>query len=177
MSSDDLRYPTGPFESVGRPLTPEERSRHIDTIADHPARMRAAVEGLDDAQLDTPYRDEGWTVRQVVHHVVDSHLNAYVRFKLAITEDRPTIRAYEEKLWAELPDAKSAPIEGSLAILDSLHARWVTFLRSLTGAEFRRPFVHPEIGELSVDILLEIYGWHGPHHEAHVTRLRERKGW
>lgn len=177
MSADDLRYPTGPFTSVRRPLRPDERSAHIDTIAEHPTRMRAAVSGLSDAQLDTPYRDGGWTVRQVVHHVVDSHLNAYVRFKLAVTEDRPTICVYEEKLWAELPDAKSAPVEGSLAMLEHLHGRWVAFLRGLGDDDFRRAFVHPELGELDVDVLLEIYGWHGPHHEAHVTRLREREGW
>lgn len=177
MSSDDLRYPTGPFESVSRRLTPDERAHHIDSIEGNPARMRAAVAGLGDAQLDTPYRDGGWTVRQVVHHVVDSHLNAYVRFKLAVTEDRPTVCTYEEKLWAELPDAKSAPIDGSLAMLEYLHARWVAFLRALDADAFRRVFVHPELGELNVDILLEIYGWHGPHHEAHITRLREREGW
>ncbi len=177
MSSDDLRYPIGPFRSVGRSLTAEERTGHIDTIAGHPARMRDLVSDLDDGQLDTPYREGGWTVRQVVHHVVDSHLNAYVRFKLAVTEDRPTICTYQEKLWAELPDAKSAPIGGSLAILENLHGRWVTFLRALGEDEFRRVFVHPELGDLTVDILLEIYGWHGPHHEAHVQRLREREGW
>lgn len=177
MSSDELRYPRGPFRSVGRPLTPEERSGHIDTIAEHPAHMREAVAGLNDDQLDTPYRDGGWTVRQVIHHVVDSHLNAYIRFKLAVTEDRPTICAYEEKLWAELPDAKATPIDGSLAMLEHLHARWVVFLRGLGEGDFRRVFLHPELGELTVDILLEIYGWHGPHHVAHVTRLRERRGW
>ncbi|NNL30744.1 MAG: putative metal-dependent hydrolase [Gemmatimonadetes bacterium] len=177
MTPDDPRYPTGPFESVGRRLTPEERGRHIDTIAEHPARMRAAVAGLSDAQLDTPYRDGGWTVRQVVHHVVDSHLNAYVRFKLAVTEERPTIGTYEEQLWAELPDVKSAPVAGSLALLEHLHARWVAFLRALDADAFRRAFVHPEMGDLNVDILLEIYAWHGPHHEAHITRLREGEGW
>lgn len=177
MTSDDLRYPNGPFKSVGRALTADERSRHIEVIAEHPQRMRAAVAGLGDAQLDTPYRDGGWSGRQVVHHVVDSHLNAYVRFKLAVTEDHPTIGTYDEKEWAELPDAKSAPIAGSLALLEHLHARWASFLRGLGDEDFRRTFVHPEAGDLTVDVLLEIYGWHGPHHEAHVTRLRGREGW
>jgi len=173
----DPRYPVGPFESVGRPLSAEERSARIDAIEEHPARMRAAVEGLDDDQLDTPYREGGWTVRQVVHHVVDSHLNAYVRFKLAVTEDRPTIGTYEEKEWAKLPDARDDPVDGSLEILDSLHRRWVSFLRRLEPEDFRRPIDHPELGELTVDTLLEVYGWHGPHHEAHVTSLRRRRGW
>ncbi|MDX1495739.1 MAG: putative metal-dependent hydrolase, partial [Longimicrobiales bacterium] len=148
MSHDDLRYPTGRFESVGRALTPEERNRRIDLIEEHPDRMRSAVAGLDDRQLDTPYREGGWTVRPVVHHVVDSHLNAYVRFKLAVTEDDPTIRTYQEAEWAKLPDAKDAPVHGSLELLAALHRRWVDFLRALTSEEFRRPTRHPEMGEL-----------------------------
>jgi hypothetical protein len=174
---NDVRYPIGPFSSVGRRLTDEERTSLIDAIAGHPARMRAAVEDLTDEQLDTRYRDEGWTLRQVVHHVVDSHANAYVRFKLALTEDNPAIRTYEEHLWAELPDAKSAPVEGSLAILDALHARWVSFLRALGPADFDRPLHYPGMGDVKVDLLLEIYGWHGPHHEAHITTTRDRMGW
>lgn len=174
---DDPRYPNGPFRSVGRSLTAAERSALVDAIEAHPARMRAAVAGLDDEQLDTPYREGGWTVRQVVHHVVDSHLNSYVRFKLAVTEDNPAIQTYQEKLWAELPDAKSAPVAVSLAILEALHARWVSFLRALGPEEHLRTVRHPEWGDVSVDVLLEIYGWHGLHHESHVTRLRERMGW
>jgi len=174
---NDVRYPIGPLSPVGRPLTDDERASLIDSIEGHPARMRAAVEGLTDDQLDTRYRDEGWTLRQVVHHVVDSHMNAYVRFKLALTEDNPTIRTYEEHLWAEFPDAKTAPVEGSLAILDALHARWVSFLRGLDPADFARPLHYPGIGDVTVDLLLEIYGWHGPHHEAHVTTTRDRMGW
>jgi hypothetical protein len=162
---------------VRRTLTAEERADLIDAIAGHPARMRAAVAGLTDEQLDTPYREGGWTPRQVVHHVVDSHVNAYVRFKLAATEDNPTVRTYEEHLWAELPDAKSAPVDGSLAILDALHTRWVSFLRNLEPADFERPLVYPVVGDVKVDLLLEMYGWHAPHHEAHVTGLRERMGW
>jgi hypothetical protein len=177
MTAPDLRYPIGPLQRVGRALTPQERSAHIDTIEAHPARMRRAVAGLDDGQLDTPYREGGWTVRQVVHHLVDSHVNSYVRFKLAMTEDRPSIRTYEEKAWAELPDAKHAPVEGSLLILESLHARWVAFLRSIEAKDFARSLHHPESGDLTVDVLLEIYGWHCPHHEGHVTSLRARRGW
>lgn len=173
----DERYPIGRLASVGRALTDDERAALIDRIEAHPANMRAAVAGLDDVQLDTPYRDGGWTVRQVVHHVVDSHLNSYLRFKLGVTEDNPAIVTYEEKLWAELPDAKSAPIEDSLAILDALHARWVAFLRTLGAAEGGRTIRHPEMGNITLDFLLEIYGWHCPHHEGHVTGLRERQGW
>jgi hypothetical protein len=174
---NDVRYPIGPFSSVGRTLTQEERAQLIHAIEGHPARMRAAVGGLDDAQLDTPYREGGWTSRQVVHHVVDSHVNAYVRFKLAVTEDHPTIRPYEEHVWAELPDGKSAPVDGSLAILDALHARWVSFLRGLSAEDFTRTLHYPDMGDVTVDFLLEMYGWHGPHHEAHVTSLRQRRGW
>jgi uncharacterized damage-inducible protein DinB len=177
MTARDPRYPIGPFASVGRPLTDEERRAHIDTIEAHPARMRAAVSDLTDEQLDTAYREGGWTVRQVVHHVVDSHLNSYVRFKLAVTEDHPTVCTYEQVAWAELPDAKDAPVEGSLRLLESLHARWVSFLRALGPDDFRRTLYHPESGEMTVDQLLELYGWHCGHHEGHVTGLRARKGW
>lgn len=177
MTAPDPRYPLGPFASVGRALTTEERAAHIDAIAAHPANMRQAVDGLSDEQLDTPYRDGGWTVRQVVHHVVDSHINSYVRFKLAVTEDHPRIGTYEEALWAELPDARSAPIDGSLTLLEALHARWVSFLRVLDPTDFTRTVDHPESGALTVDVLLEIYGWHCPHHEAHITRLSDRMGW
>lgn len=173
----DLRYPIGRLAPVGRPLTSQERVALVDAIAAHPARMRAAVAGLTDEQLDTRYREGGWTLRQVVHHVVDSHVNAYVRFKLALTEDNPTIRTYEEQLWAELPDGKSAPVEGSLAILEALHARWVSCLRNMEPEDFGRPLYYPGMGDVKVDLLLEIYGWHCPHHEAHITSTRERNGW
>jgi uncharacterized damage-inducible protein DinB len=162
---------------VKRPLTPTEREARIDAIRRTPARLRAAVKGLSEAQLDTPYREGGWTVRQVVHHVVDSHVNAYVRFKLALTEENPTIKPYQEKLWAELSDAKTLPVESSLAILEALHARWVALLDTLDPEQFRRTLHHPESGDMTVDSLLEVYGWHGPHHEAHITGLRARKGW
>ena len=174
---DDLRFPTGRFSSVKRPLTPAERASKIDAIRKTPARLRAAVKGLSDVQLDTPYREGGWTVRQVVHHVVDSHVNAYVRFKLALTEENPTIKPYQEKLWAELPDAKTLPVESSLAILDALHARWVAVLETLGPEQCGRTLKHPESGDMTIDSLLEVYGWHGPHHEAHITGLRARKGW
>lgn len=173
----DVRYPIGPFSSVGRSLSDDERASLIDQIEGHPARMRTAVDGLTDEQLDTRYREDGWTLRQVVHHVVDSHVNAYCRFKLALTEDNPTIRPYEEADWAELPDAKTAPVEGSLAILDALHARWVSCLRSVGSEDFARPLHYPGVGDVKVDLLLELYGWHGPHHEAHITTTRKRNGW
>ena len=173
----DLRYPIGEFERRDE-LSADERRTMIDTIAAAPERMRAAVSGLSDAQLDTPYRDGGWTVRQVVHHVPDSHLNAYVRLKLALTEDGPTIRPYDEALWAGLPDSKETPVEVSLTLLESLHARWVTLLRSLKDADFRRTFRHPDHnGILTVDWLVAMYSWHSRHHVAHVTSLRERMGW
>jgi uncharacterized damage-inducible protein DinB len=175
--NDDLRYPIGPFASRGRPLTSDERAELISAIETHPTRMRAAVAGLDDDQLDTPYREDGWTVRQVVHHVVDSHVNSYIRFRLGMTETHGTVGCYDEAAWAELPDALHSPVELSLACLDALHRRWVVFLRSLAPEDFRRTMNHPEIGEITLDLLLEIYGWHCPHHEAHITRLRERSGW
>jgi uncharacterized damage-inducible protein DinB len=174
---DDLRYPTGRFSSVKRPLTAAERASKIQAIREAPQRIRSAVTGLSAAQLDTPYREGGWTVRQVVHHVVDSHVNAYIRFRLALTEDEPTVRPYQEKLWAELPDAKTMPPETSLAILDGVHARWVTLLEALEAQQFQRPLQHPENGPMTLDMLLELYGWHGRHHEAHITGLRERSGW
>ena len=158
-------------------LTPAQRSGCIADIAAAPAGLRRAVRGLDDRQLDTPYRLGGWTVRQVVHHVPDSHLNAYTRFKLACTEPTPAIKTYDEARWAELPEARTAPIDVSLALLDSLHRRWVLFLESLGPADFARTLRHPEWGTPTVDELLAHYAWHGRHHTAHITALRERMGW
>jgi hypothetical protein len=172
----DLRYPVGPFEFKG-PLNDQQRQQFIDQIEETPARMRDSVAGLAHEQLDTPYRPEGWTVRQVVHHMPDSHTNAYVRFKLALTEDQPTIRAYDENLWAKLDDASHAPIDISLDLLESLHRRWVLFLRSLKGKDFERSFLHPEIGTVTIDRNIALYAWHGRHHVAHITSLRERMGW
>ncbi len=172
----DLRYPVGPFEFAGT-LSDEQRQDLIGQIAAAPAKMRAAVAGLSDEQLNTPYRPEGWTVRQVVHHVPDSHLNSYIRFKLALTEERPTIKAYDENVWANLDDARSAPINVSLDLLEALHRRWVLFLRSLKGGDFQRTFNHSEMGSVSMDKNIALYAWHGRHHVAHITSLRERMGW
>jgi len=172
----DLRYPVGKY-APPQEVNPGMRKQAIDTIAQTPAKMRAAVKGLNDTQLDTPYREGGWTVRQVAHHVPDSHMNAYVRFKLALTEDEPTIKPYEEGRWAELADGKSAPIEVSLALLDSLHERWVRLLRSIKTEEFSRTFRHPEHGVRTLDWMLFLYEWHGKHHTAHITELRKQKGW
>ena len=172
----DLRYPIGPCPNTTS-LSQEERDENIAAIEAMPRALRDAVRGLDDRQLDTPYRDGGWTVRQLVHHIADSHMNAYTRFKLALTEENPTIRPYEEQLWAELPEARSAPIDVSLSLLDALHARWSMVLRALGPAECARPYVHPANGPGTVDSLLAIYGWHSRHHVAHVTRLRDREGW
>jgi uncharacterized damage-inducible protein DinB len=173
----DLRYPVGKFT---RPnvLKPAERTAAIAAIAETPAKMRAAVKGLNDAQLDTPYREGGWTVRQVVHHVPDSHLNAYTRFKLALTEDTPTIKPYDEAKWAELPDGKSKLVEHSLTLLDALHARWVFLLVRLKASDFGLKVNHPDWDSpMSLDDLLAMYSWHGKHHVAHITSLRQRKGW
>jgi hypothetical protein len=173
---DELRYPTGRFV---RPeaLTADQRRAAIDTIAGTPSQLRAAVRGLNDTQLDTPYRPGGWTVRQVIHHVPDSHANAYCRFKLALTEDTPTIKPYDESAWAQLEDSRSTPIETSLTLLDVLHDRWVRVLRAMTSSDFSRRLNHPDNGIMSLDQLLAMYAWHGPHHVAHVTRLREREQW
>ena len=173
---DDPRYPTGKF-TFNPAVTSQMRAESIAAIRDAPAALRAAVRGLDDAQLNTPYRDGGWTVRQVVHHVPESHMNAYIRFKLALTEQNPTIKPYEEDAWAKLPDVSRTPIETSLDLLDRLHQRWVTLLELLKPDEFKRPLVHPAIGPITLDYLLQMYAWHGRHHAAHVTTLRARRGW
>ncbi|HEX4545912.1 MAG TPA: bacillithiol transferase BstA [Candidatus Acidoferrum sp.] len=172
----DPRYPIGKFEMPPQ-VTPAGRQQAISEIAAAPAKLRAAVKGLNHAQLDTPYREGGWTVRQVVHHVPDSHLNAYVRLKLALTEEKPTIKPYNEAAWAELADSKTAPIEVSQTLLDSVHTRWDRLWRSLKPEHFARFLVHPEHGERTVDWLLFLYEWHGKHHTAHITELRKQKGW
>lgn len=173
---EDLKYPIGKFK-IPPAVTAADCARFIDEIAAAPSQLRQAVKGLSDAQLDTPYRPEGWTLRQVVHHVPDSHMNSYIRFMLAATEDKPTIRTYEEQLWAELPEAKSGPIEMSLNLLDAVHIRWVAHLRQRKDADFKRAFVHPELGVVPLNIALALYAWHGKHHIAHVTSLRNREGW
>jgi len=172
----DLRFPIGPFEMPSE-VTPSQREDHLAVVESTPVALRQAVSDLDADKLATPYRDGGWSCRQVVHHLVDSHVNSYVRFKLALTEDTPTIRTYDEATWAELPDAKAADIETSLALLESLHRRWLTMLRSLGEAQWSRRFKHPEMGELRLDQNLALYAWHGRHHVAHITNLRAREGW
>jgi len=172
----DLSYPIGKFHFDG-PLSAAQKEKALDDIADTPALLRAAIAGLSAEQLDTPYRPGGWTVRQVVHHVPDSHMNSYVRFKVALTEDEPTIKPYEQQLWAELPDTKETPIEVSLTMLDALHDRWVRLLRSLNASDWQRTFRHPELGPVSLERNLALYAWHGRHHVRHITALRERSGW
>ncbi len=172
----DPRYPTGRFDFAAE-VSPQDTPRHVQEIATLPARLLAAVAGLTDEQLDTPYRDGGWTVRQVVHHLPDSHLNAYVRVKLALTEDRPTIKPYDEAGWAQLPDGKAGGIEVSLKLLEALHERWLRLLERLGPDDLARELVHPDAGTLTVRKLLALYAWHGAHHVAHVTGLRERMGW
>jgi hypothetical protein len=174
--SNDPRYPTGKFH-FNPDVTPEIRTRSIAAIRDTPSALRAAVHGLSEAQLSTPYREGGWTVRQVVHHVPESHMNAYIRFKLALTEDNPTIKPYKEDAWSKLGDVPRAPVETSLALLDALHERWVLLLDTMSPADFERPLVHPDMGPIALDRLLQMYAWHGYHHVAHVTSLRARQGW
>lgn len=173
----DERYPIGKFIAPpGAGLKAAEREAYVDQIAAAPANFRRAVAGLDDAQLDTPYRAGGWTVRQVAHHLPDSHMNAYLRFKWGLTEDLPAIKTYEEKDWAKTPETR-APIAMSLDLLTALHVRWVTLLRGMAPADFARTIDHPESGRMSLDTLLAHYAWHGRHHTAHVTSLRQRMGW
>jgi len=172
----DPRYPVGIF-TAEETATAALRADWVDEIESMPARLREAVRGLSAAQLDTPYRDGGWTVRQVVHHVPDSHMQAYGRFRYALTEDAPLIKPYAEEKWAELTDARTAPPELSLALLEALHARWVILLRSLTEAEWGRAFRHPDLGEMALAKTANLYAWHGRHHVGHVLALRDRMGW
>ncbi len=172
----DPRFPVGRFRVEGD-ISPAQRQAWMDEIAATPARLRQAVEGLSDAQLDTPYRDGGWTVRQVVHHVPDSHLNAYTRFKLGLTEADPVIKPYDEAAWALLDDTRTTPVDVSLSLLELLHTRWVNVLRAVADEQWSRTVQHPENGQMRLDFLLGLYAWHGRHHVAHVTALRERMGW
>ncbi len=172
----DLRYPIGKFEHEGE-ITGEDVARWIDQIEALPGLVRAAIEGFSDEQLDTPYRLGGWTVRQVVHHIGDSHLNSLVRFKWTLTEDEPVIKAYHQDRWAELADYRDVPIETSLTFLESLHVRLVALLRSLNKGDLARRFVHPESGAITLARNISIYAWHGRHHVAHITHLKEREGW
>lgn len=172
---EDLRYPIGRFNPPAGGA-PGIRAAQIETLRLLPGRLRAAVAGLNDAQLDTPYRDGGWTVRQVVHHLADSNTNAYVRFKLALTEDWPVIKPYDESAWAELADSK-LPVEVSLAFVEALHARWVSLLESLSEADFQKGYNHPETGRMNLATALAMNEWHSLHHTAHITSLRARMGW
>jgi hypothetical protein len=172
----DLSYPIGKFQRPEE-VTPGMRANFIADIAAAPGILREAVHGLNDDQLDTPYRPEGWTVRQVIHHVADSHMHSNIRMRFALTAVEPTIMPYPEALWAELPDARNLPVEASLLLLESLHHRWVTLLKSLAAADFARAFRHPELGLVRLDTNLALYAWHGRHHAAHITRLRDRMGW
>jgi hypothetical protein len=172
----DLQYPIGKFHFEG-PVSEDQKQSFLTDISQTPAKLRAAVNGLSEQQLDTPYRPGGWTIRQVVHHVPDSHLNAYVRFKLALTEEEPTIKPYAEDRWAVLADSQSTPIEVSLMLLEALHTRWMRLLGSLAATDWKRTFRHPELGVVSLEKNLALYAWHGRHHVAHVTSLSERNGW
>lgn len=172
----DLRFPIGRFK-FDAPIAEADYQRLIGEIAATPGALRSAVAGMSRDQLETPYRPEGWTVKQVVHHLPDSHMNAYTRFKLALTEDEPAIKAYEEALWAELPDSERVPVDVSLDLLDALHLRWVALLRAMDAAAFQRGLRHPVHGLMTLEKLLGMYAWHGRHHVAHVTALKEREGW
>jgi len=176
VNLETLQYPIGRFSAPAF-VTASDRAKWLRAISDAPAGLCAAVAGLSGEQFDTPYRPGGWTVRQVVHHVADSHLNSYVRMRLALTEEHPTIRPYDEKSWANLGDARAAPAGISLDLLDALHRRWVALLSGLTPEEWRRGYFHPESGDMALETVLALYAWHGRHHTAHITSLREREGW
>jgi len=172
---EDLRYPIGRF-TPALPSEPAMRGEQISVLRLLPGSLQAAVSGLSHTQLDTPYREGGWTVRQLVHHIADSHANAYVRTKLALTEDWPTIKTYDEAAWARLPDSK-LPIDGSIAMISALHERWMALLESLSEADFHRGYNHPELGRQELSSVLALYSWHSRHHTAHITNLRKRMCW
>lgn len=173
---DKLRFPVGPFR-IDPEVTAPKRRRWLQQMAEMPEALAAAVSGLDDGQLATPYREGGWTPRQVVHHLADAHLNGFVRFKLALTEDRPPIKTYEESLWAETADGREAPVDVSLRLLAALHQRWLILLESLSKDRFECAFDHPDRGLMTLDKAIQLYAWHGLHHAAHITGLRVRRGW
>ncbi len=173
--SEDLRFPIGKFDKNFE-VTPELRQQCIQTISDLPKNLKSATDSLSDEQLDTPYRPEGWSVRQTIHHVADSHLNAYIRFKLAMTEDAPTIRPYYEDRWAELADSQM-PIDVSMKIIEGVHSRWTNMLNSMSDEDFKKLLIHPESGEWTLEKMLGLYDWHSKHHTAHITKLRERENW
>jgi hypothetical protein len=169
--TDDLRYPIG-TETAGAPV-----DESLRCLEEAPARFREAVRGLDDAQLDTPYRPGGWTVRQVIHHMADSHMNCYCRCRFALTEEAPAVKSYNERTWAELPDARTLPVEVSLELLEGLHRRLVAMFRNLSAEEWKRVYRHSERGPVNMEQTASLYAWHCRHHAAHITRLRERMGW
>jgi uncharacterized damage-inducible protein DinB len=173
--NEDLRFPVGKFNQIE--VTKDLRSQLIDTIAELPVKLRAACEGLSDEQLETTYRPEGWTIKQVIHHVADSHAQSLSRFKLGLTENCPTIKPYSEADWAELADSKHAPVDSSLAIIEGTHVRWTLLLNSMTDADFAKKLNHPERGEYDLDYFLSLYDWHSRHHLAHITELRKRNNW
>jgi uncharacterized damage-inducible protein DinB len=173
---DELRYPIGRFIAPAASTT-GVRAEHIHTLRLLPERLQAAVSGLADPQIDTPYREGGWTVRQLVHHIADSHANSYVRFKLALTEDWPTIKPYDEAAWANLADSHRLPVDSSLALIAALHTRWVALLESMSEEDFQKGFNHPEKGRQNLAKTLALYDWHSRHHTAHITSLRARQGW
>jgi uncharacterized damage-inducible protein DinB len=175
-TADEIRFPVGDFV-IDPVVTDEKRRRWIAEMAQAPANLRAALAGLNDDQLDTRYRGGGWTLRQVVHHLADAHINGFVRFKLALTEDNPPIKTYEETLWAETIDGRESPVESSLKLLEALHERWIILLDSLRESDFSRSFSHPDRGLMTIDKAIQLYAWHGVHHTAHITGLREREGW
>ncbi|MFC5467535.1 YfiT family bacillithiol transferase [Cohnella suwonensis] len=173
----DLRYPVGRFHQAG-PVTAQQKEQWLSEIEELPEKLKAALDGLSDAQLNEPYRPGGWTVKQVAHHLADSHMNSFIRFKLALTEENPAIKPYEEQLWAELPDTLDTPVFVSVALLTALHERWTVLLRSMSEGQYARTFFHPASKQISrLDVALGMYAWHGRHHVAHVTSLRERMGW
>jgi hypothetical protein len=176
LTVSDLSYPIGRFD-FRQTVTADQLPGLIDQIACAPENFRAAVAGLDDTQLATPYRPGGWTVRQTIHHVGDSHMNSFLRFRLALTENQPPVKGYDQAAWGELVDSRTAPIEYSLQLIDALHLRWVYMLRRMTTEEFARGFQHSELGIVRLDLITALYAWHGRHHCAHITRLRERNDW
>lgn len=174
--NDALRFPVGKFQPPAT-FSPEVRRAGIEVLRQLPSALVEATAGLSQKQLEVPYREEGWTLRQVVHHVADSHMNAYVRVRLALTEDWPTIKPYAEDLWANLTDARTLPVDVSLTLLDALHTRWVTLFESLTEAEWKRGYIHPALGRQALEEVVSLYAWHSRHHTAHITSLRQRMGW
>ena len=175
-AAEEVRFPVGDFV-IDPAVTDEKRRRWIAEMAQTPANLRVALAGLSDDQLNTHYREGGWTLRQVAHHLADAHINGFVRFKLALTEDNPLIKTYEETLWAETIDGREAPVELSLKLLEALHERWIILLDALRESDFAKSFGHPQRGVMTIDKAIQLYAWHGVHHTAHITRLRERKGW